>query len=264
MLLDFVRVYLIPESLSRFEDISKHPVFRESISQVEVNISFYDIGLAEDRHAYRSYCQDRMLETMECYETFGAFRNQAKMEVSRRNIPTGYRIYKEWNDFGKEKEDTSKTLPSLTLLENLYQKYCRCYETQQFAKADGQHLRIIGEGLLRMPMARSINLSDKDKSRQEWETCHTCVSDEAISQWCLRRMSLTDAVGAPPVEILPELLKTLSILKIHPTNFEVEVTAPKDMSLLQLSVDIQDHIRRALLQSQHLLFTSHDALLKTR
>ena len=220
---------------------------------MEVNISFYDVGLAEHRLAYGNYCQKRLIETMECHERFGAFGNDSKIEASRVNIPTGYRIYEEWSHFGEEKEAISKELPSLTLLENLYQAYCRCYEAQQSVGVDGQHFRIIGEGLSRMPMERSINLSDKDKSREEWETCYTCVSDEAISQWCLRRMSWKDAVGVPPVKTFPELLKTLSLHEIFPTNFEVEVTAPNDMSLLQLPVDNQNHIRHALSQSQHLL-----------
>lgn len=243
LLLDFVRVHLMPESLSRFENISKHPVFRKCIRQVEVDVSFYDFVLAEDRLAYGHYCRNRLMAE------FWAFREEGKFKAPGCNISTAFRMNKEWRHFGDEMKETRETLPSLTLLENLYQEYCRRYAAQQLAKVDGQYLRMIVEGLLRMPMARFINLNDQEQSSEEWETC---FFDEAITHWCLRRMSWNDAVGVPPIEILSELFTAFSTTGTYPTSFKLDLTIPRDLSTLQLSVDIQDHIRRALSQSQHL------------
>ena len=240
----------MPESLSQLDEVSKHPVFCKSVAKVEVNVSFYDKCLAEDKLAYKT---SRRMDLYQRVQFYNRPRFRRIGHEEKRDCQRAMCLLDEWETFGNDDYENSKSLGNVDLLAKAYEEYRRRYQAQEDAKVGGRHLQTMAKALSRMINLKSIILCDRD-----WERSPpgSPFSDEALTRICLQRMPWKRALGAPPgappVDILPGLFKTLSGIGTCLHTFKVAVSPPNDLAVLQMSEDSQQHIRSVLKQSQEL------------
>lgn len=81
--------------------------------------------------------------------------------------------------FGSEKQDDQEMTRGLVLLEDLHRKYCQRCGAKRYAQVDGEHLRILGERLSRVPIALFTTRNDRDRSHRE---LNLYLLDKTITQ----------------------------------------------------------------------------------
>lgn len=89
LLLQFLRVKLNPPSLSKFEEISRHPIISKWIRCVRVALSFYDATSAQDIGAFALYSSQRLREATEMTERLLA--HSADLRIPMEKVAEGLR-----------------------------------------------------------------------------------------------------------------------------------------------------------------------------
>jgi hypothetical protein len=209
-LIDFARVHIESKSLSRFEELSHHPVFCRSIKNVEVNVSYYDTRLATDRGLFGRHCGGGLYQDLEVYE-LSLYYNPGRPSVDLSRLSS---IPEEWDAVGSESFTEETSTEKQRFLLAVHSEYHRRYIDQEQVKQERAHLHRICAGLLRLPNLQSIAIDDDPNTRSQRREYRT-FSDEELVEFCLRPSAwkgsfMTSSITAPPVEIIPELFQMLS------------------------------------------------------
>ena len=261
LLLDSVRVYLTSRSLTRLDDISKHPVFSKSVQNVHFSLCYYDAKMANDRAFFARCCASSLCRTTECYERGAFFASDDDNDGSMEDIGKGYRVYDEWQILAKGEYDADLPNDAQKILLRAHDEYRRLFDDQESVKVDDSHIERIERALSRFPAVRSVTIDDQTHGNTDGAEDggdDLWFSDQALQQQCLQRSMWKgpfNNIGAsPPVDMIPKIFKALSNSRVRPTSFRINFYAPNDLRVFNFAPDELRQVSLVLQNAKHLTF----------
>ncbi|OCK84760.1 hypothetical protein K432DRAFT_378310 [Lepidopterella palustris CBS 459.81] len=244
-------VYISSNSLSRFEELCQHPVFRKSIKSVQINVSYYDAKLAEDLGTFGAHCGAILFRNLEVHDRFRVFRNSVKFDIGPL-----WPVPDEWRRAVEVDVEAVGTAKQKFLLRML-REYGKLYEDQEQVRLEGAHIRRITSALQQLTNLSSIIIDDNPHWRLGRQKQQQQFQEEGLTRMCLAPSAwkgsfITAPITSPPVEIIPSLFHALAETSIRPSTFAIILTPPHDLRCLQLTPSHRDAIKTVLSHSQHL------------
>ncbi|KXX77785.1 hypothetical protein MMYC01_204782 [Madurella mycetomatis] len=163
MLVRLVRVDHRSSSLSRLEEISRHPIISKGVCAVRVLLHSYDSTLSthiEDFVLRHTGEVERLVDAFESTRSWElAISEETALEIVRKArevLAAWCRLTLAPSD-ADEKDDMHRAL-----LEEAHKKYQRYYEEQESLRKGGKFAQIVGSAIARMPCARRLEFHDSD------------------------------------------------------------------------------------------------------
>ena len=278
ILIHSVRVHISLDSLARLDEISQHPLIAKSVRTVEINLSFYDALLAKDFSLFAKCCTSDLSWDAGIFEQcpWGPDLDRSKEEEEEIEIDhaKACKAETEWTAVCKEDYDKGNLTPYQTILQEAYQEYRRRFDDQELAKRDNRHLAGIAVALRRFMGLQGIVLSDDPWKRRfsRIEKVNTTTqekskpddkssfSDAALKSRCLtascwKGSFFTAETAPPPAQLIPDIFTALQHSSIFPSEFDISISPPIDLTVLQMSSDQLRCISHVLLKAARLSFS---------
>ena len=278
ILIHSVRVHISLDSLARLEAISQHPLIAKSVRTVEINLSFYDVLLAKDFSLFVKCRTSDLSRKAEWFErlSLGPYSNRSKEEEEEVKIDyaKACKAEKEWTAVGKEDYDKENLTPCQMILQEAHQEYYRRFDDQELAKRDNGHLARIAVALRRFTGLQGIVLSDDPRKRRfsQVEKLNTTTqekskpddkssfSDAALKSSCLTAFHWKGAffiaeTGPSPAQLIPDIFTALQHSSVFPSKFDISISPPNDLAVLQMSSDQLRCISHVLHKAVRLSFS---------
>ncbi|KEY71671.1 hypothetical protein S7711_09704 [Stachybotrys chartarum IBT 7711] len=161
-----VSVDLRVSSISRFEEISRHPIISKGVRVVRAVLHFYDPRLSEnfDDFILHSATElEQRVESMEWMKTWEFHKVSEKDGL--RVIERLKAISASWRRISSAIQAQNLTEDDhqhLLLLRKAHQKYQRLFSDQEELLNSGMFLQKVAAGIDRMPRARILHFLDWD------------------------------------------------------------------------------------------------------
>ncbi|TLD35769.1 hypothetical protein E2P81_ATG02072 [Venturia nashicola] len=224
-------VYITSASLFHLEELCSHPIFGQSINQVEINCSYYDVCMAESRGVYSYRCGSKL------------YQNLGNNPVDEMAL---YRMSDDWSALNKRGflEKKPKLTENQQWLLDVHGQYKKLCEDQVRVKIDNAHIQRICTALMRLPQLHSLSLTDDSYYPVRR---HRALSDADILERCLLTSTWKGSFPTaffirPPVEIIPDLFTALAQTDIRPTRIAIDVKPPNNLHCLKLPEPAQQAI----------------------
>jgi hypothetical protein len=248
LLLCSVRVDVTSDSIRHLEELSRHPIFKKSIRQIEVNVSYYDACLANDLTLFAKHNATQLFQTIEGMERCHSYLNQ------EANFDDRYKLLEEWESINNA--DANTFTPGQLLLSNTHKSYCQLFDDQEDVKRDGGHTKRICSALENLLALDSVIINDEPHWRSSTDR-GKMLSIKYLVASCLSPSSwkgpfTTAYLASPPVEIIPQLFSSLTRSTVRPSRFSISITPPINLRCMELSPQQQDDVRIVLQHSRHL------------
>jgi hypothetical protein len=251
-LISSATIYITSASLAHMEELCDHPVFSQSIKEVEINCSYYDKCMAESIGLYGAHCGFTLFRDLEMYSRGSRSRMYPVDENALVHISDGWTAFNE--------EDYFKNNPDLTekqqWLLDAHEQYRQRYEDQMRIKVGNAHIQRICVALTKLSHLQSITLTD---ARYYSPQRHATFSDPDLLETCLLASTwkgsfITAFLTRPPVEMIPDLFTALAQTDVRPTSFSIDIKPPTDLQCLELREPARKALKTVLSRAQTLSF----------
>lgn len=179
LLISSARVFITSYSLSHFEELSQHPVFSKSIKAVEINGSYYDSCVTNDRGPFAQHNSARLYQAVECFKRFGRYAPLAPAVDPNRLM----QIRDECNRVSHSEFQKESGSEKQRLLVTAYEQYRRWYDSQERAKQEGAHIKRVCVSPTRLITLESIVINNRVSHRRSAESEY--FSDQELFNSCL-------------------------------------------------------------------------------
>lgn len=160
-----VSVDLRLSSVSRYEEISRHPTISKGIRVIRVVLHYYDPILSNsfmdfiEYHAAELDQQIEFMEALKSWEHSGLSGETGRDVVGRLKaiLASWKRLVSQPQPDSSREEDEMH----LELLTTAHQRYQKLYLDQEDLRQSGKFPHIIANGLLNMPRARTLLIVDR-------------------------------------------------------------------------------------------------------
>ncbi|KFA81654.1 hypothetical protein S40288_09959 [Stachybotrys chartarum IBT 40288] len=163
ILLRTLYVDMIPSSLSRFEEASRHPIISKGIRVVRVNLHFYEPSISNNFADFVSHCANYL-----------QLQTQGREGAPSRFTETGLKVLKKakevaacWHRLAQGEGSNVDERMHLILLRQCYERYQKNYSEQETLHKSGQFLQTVAAGVARLPGARTLCFFDCDTERED-------------------------------------------------------------------------------------------------
>ena len=271
-LVDFVRVYIRDNSLTRLEEIATHVALSKSVRQVELNLCYYSASYAKDFNFFAKCRSADLYSFAECTE-----RSGRDFEIAER----AFQRSTAWQEIGDHSyEEYVKGPKKDLLLEKAHHEYRRRFEDQEKVKTDGTHLRRLRKSLTSFARLRHITVSDHEHRQDQitpsrmpndQDEGNMSADDDGLMCICLGALSWKGSffhidTSPPPVEVLADFFDTLLEAQLFPIECQICISAPCDLAVLSLSDEKLAHVSTVLHRAKRLSFNvrgwaRHDSLV---
>ncbi|KAF5024549.1 hypothetical protein F66182_3312 [Fusarium sp. NRRL 66182] len=259
-----VCVWLTLESVARFENLCKHPVFSKSLQSVVVFISYYEAELARDKQLYMEEAKARLLRHVETWERTNYYRRKYPMteDIHRRlsALAWGQDAEREIVKLVGGSVDEASATPVQKLLNKMYDLYQQKYANQERLFQNEAHISRLCAALCSLPNLESLRLEDDHIWRSDTLDAAD-FPDSGLessmlqhffpllcrSRWCGSFM--TAHTATPPVEMLGDLLARLGEKGLRLKRLALTLTNTPDMRVWHLSWAQKAEIKRLVSQS---------------
>ncbi|KAI1295199.1 hypothetical protein F5Y03DRAFT_410648 [Xylaria venustula] len=227
LLINHVTLQLQPQSLSRLQEISRHPLIRQGVRYVQVRLDTYQSQLTRDLRTFADHWISRL---------------QTQLHVFRTSLPHTYKSLHFWRDRKDLKELTYKELKNtiirqtgdilevwrlyvedntlipefeawVAVLLSSYKIFKKRYEDQERLLGDGQLVQAFTDVLARLPAAKILTFTD--------HPCHDCfIAQDRWYQLINNPLKLAEDFLKP---ITPCHLFPLDLPSELPTNLILEI-----------------------------------------
>lgn len=164
LLVRFVRVDLNELSLTRLDEIARHPIISKGVRLVKVILHFYNHQF-EHRNAFIAYHADMVEEHVPLIKTFRAWKHGlsdqvvASMSAERKALADDlhWLIDADPDDDGAWTEDKHACR---LRVEQIHREYLGLRAAQQSLVRSGKFSQVLGSAIARMPGARRLGFAD--------------------------------------------------------------------------------------------------------
>ncbi|KAJ4012428.1 hypothetical protein NW752_008117 [Fusarium irregulare] len=285
-LINEITVRLSSESFSDLETIASHPVFSKGVKRVNINVSFYEAELAQNKQMYMAEAESRLLRHWETMERMRQYRR--RYEVSNELFEWLGKI--AWGGSSDLRQlirgDALETTPTpiQILFLRMYDMYVARFDDQETLRKDNAHIGRLASALSSLPALISLNLDDTRGQRILSKTAQSGSGylapedfentgfnrdvlqhfDNGIRQssWSgsfhtngnRRHNGEVEASTTPPMEMLGELCSQLAEKGIRPKEFKISLKPPPDMRVLAMTSVQQEHMKQLVSHASSLTF----------
>ncbi|KAI1385467.1 uncharacterized protein F4822DRAFT_345383 [Hypoxylon trugodes] len=227
-------VRMSEESLDCLNNISQHPLISKGVKKLGIDISTFSGMLARNLDELtRVSCN--ALETAKKPKGSSDEDPRIKEARNKRNkvLHSWLRLRKI--GFGGDINDLSDwDRENFVLIDWISKGHLLAHEAQERVRVDGSFVRIIADAIARMPLARSIYISDSNP----WDHCasltETMESSMSLIESTILPMSWSTAhtmgCEGPPIELCSEIPLAIHKAGIMLTGVGYEITCFEGLS----------------------------------
>lgn len=291
LLLYNVCVELTEESLSRFEEISRHPLISNGIRGVHVALDFYDSVLASDRRKLGFHIYERLIRIGKVTQV--AINKQHKrssasnkfvnstdkeieqaMESMRRGwdilVVLSRCIYTD-----PTKDDTNEMTACRSMLVRAHDRYRQCYESQERLRLSGKFPEALAAAMSRLSRIERMEFLDGKHQTlyfRRQESFHAITHDpEALYRWMISPVywehAKTPGRGQPSLGLLVKIPAAVGGAGVKLEQIRFRLALPEDTSEMFPNVQESQNIRALVtkLQRFHARFAyfPHQRIIRT-
>lgn len=252
-------VCMTSKSLSRFENLCRHPQFSKSITKVTIDVSYYDVNLARNRQRYIEDCASRLGRTLEVIErSLGwACWNRESLSEEERSLSdlrvskcdTASKIEAQLRDFAShaDEEEVTYLTDSQRMLTEMHQEYVARTNDQEDLRIDNNHIKRLCTCLSQLPALEELNLVPRQCGGFDvvWgyvrnDDVETLPPGDDFYSFALGKSTWkgtfhTAYTTDPPIELLGELLSQLGRTNVRPRTINIRLEIPADLNCLQIN-----------------------------
>ncbi|KAI0537915.1 hypothetical protein GGR58DRAFT_513427 [Xylaria digitata] len=228
LLMDFVRLELQPDSLSRLQEISRHPLIRKGIRSVHVSLGFYHSELANDLQHFALWCHKQFRKDTDDVRLALKFLDCDETTRNKLN-----------DDLFKKARDIQQTWGKACL---------EALQDQQRLLASEEFAQDVAAALAQMPVLKSLNFG---------EQC--CYRDPSLSYpWCdfidepTKIESILDLEPEPPINIVVDILGALPAFTTGVESVSVLINGAANTSLLVPGPQLHEKLNSLAKQLSHI------------
>lgn len=265
-LITATRVRLSSESVSRFEQLCNKPEFNKYIKQVEINVAYYDIGLARDRDIYSEHCEPRLARIFRLVNLSIPPPGSGQEDSVRReyNVFEASASQPRQSNNEESLEESSRALEEV--LTTLHDEYKLRAADQEHLRENNRHIDRLCHAMANLRALESIILTDKvtGPTDPEMIPLHRLKNIRDLRAFAFLLMPsgwngspITAYNTKPPVEMLGELLSQLGRSNVRPSTLALDLGMPFNMASLQLSAKQIDGICKLVSKATNLDVVFH-------
>lgn len=241
---DKLTVCLATKSLSRLEGLALHPEFRECITNVTIDLSYYDIQLVEDIDCFGEHMSAELFRALELAERRAGPRNRRiSVEDLSKTLDQLWHVphtLKKLRRF--QHDDAGATIHQKNLIK-LHKEYVRLYVDQESIRTNNLHVWRLVTALNNLPNLDTIHLSDRLNSGYGRTHQHILFGDKPFddpeflisalmpSRW--DGFMMTAFKTTPPIEMLGALLSRCGNSGLRPRRIAISLGVPVDLTILR-------------------------------
>ncbi|CAI6088672.1 unnamed protein product [Clonostachys chloroleuca] len=150
-------------SLSRFKEISRHPIISKGIRCVRIVLHFYSSSLSNNFGEFLGYNLDELNERVEMMKFMEAWKSHRLTEEAGMDIiQTLDNASTSWSHIAQSQTLTEQDQTHLEHLRRTHQEYRRLFTDQEGLMESGEFLLAVASGMSRMPCARTLSFIDSN------------------------------------------------------------------------------------------------------
>lgn len=242
LLVHFLRVEMDSSSLSRLEEISRHPTIAKGVTAVRVVLYFYDSVMAHDIWDFADYNMEKLRETVEFLERIVSVDYETKVlhapeETVLETIDKFKAVLESWEAFTDGTPDDLANMEDLSyrmVVRKAHEEYRRRFAEQQRMREDGTFLQTVAAAMARMPRATRLEVRDDEFGfyRKRPHYFEQAKDNEALGRGLVFPIGWEEArvynLGQPPAEMLVELPLAVHKAGVLLTGLSIKFSPPDD------------------------------------
>ncbi|KAK4152179.1 hypothetical protein C8A00DRAFT_35148 [Chaetomidium leptoderma] len=266
MLIRLVRVDLRASSLSRLEEISRHPTISKGVRAVLVVLQSYNQMLSTHIENFVRYHVGKLEERVDLFERARLWEVAEMSEESGLAVAgKAGAVLASWrrlaspggtNDAPGGTNDDEEDNVNRALLEATYEDYQRLYKEQESmrGRGAGTFAQVVGSSMARMPCARKLEFRDSDSGGligrslivSGGDVCGAIYRDMLEPTTGLE----TEDHGLEPLryEVIPELLGALRCAGVWLDSIEIELAFLVDYQQLVPDPETREKLSSSMQQ----------------
>ena len=256
LLLPLVNVALNASSISRLEQISRHPSISKGVRRIQVVLDYFDSVLANDIVRFARHHSVRLAETTDDWDRPRVPELYEVSEVDvRYAISESRDALDAWSMIinGIDPDDDDEAIPYYAkILQQAQHEYRTRFEAQEELISDNTLVNVISSAFGRMPNAKRLQLCDRDYCHRSWPNPGTFIQQARDGQKMINQLTLPTAwdegfgLGQPPVQLLFKLPIGISQAGGTLTRFQLDISPPMSYRDLSMSSDEEHNLAEAL------------------
>ncbi|KAF2116905.1 hypothetical protein BDV96DRAFT_38009 [Lophiotrema nucula] len=255
------------ESLQNLETLATHPIFSKYITQVNIDVTYYDKLLAQGRHALHRFAEDnatRLYQNLEMMDR-GMGRGRDRDSANARAVRDAFRIVTKWEAISglDYPADGSSPNSEQKVLIEAWHEYVKLFDEQEEVVNNGEGARKVVSYLEKFTGLRRVVVEDYTR---HWGTYSNfrqardypmLFTDAGLRERCLQpspwKGTFRTALDTElPVHLLSSLFTSLSQTNIRLKEFEIKVTAPANMSNINFTSNQLEAVKTTVSKSEKL------------
>ncbi|KFX96248.1 hypothetical protein V490_03443 [Pseudogymnoascus sp. VKM F-3557] len=164
MLIRLLLVRCEDSSVSRLEEISRHPIISKGVRAVRVVLHSYNPTLYEHIEEFIHYHIENLAEQVHMFEATRRWEwEKIPEEVALEKLRKAKVVLDSWRRITSSAEKAHE-IDSVHrgLVERTHEQYRRLYEEQESMGSHGKFANIVGRAMARMPCARKLDFNDTE------------------------------------------------------------------------------------------------------
>ncbi|KAI8631684.1 hypothetical protein F5Y19DRAFT_424562 [Xylariaceae sp. FL1651] len=162
MLIDYVYLELMPESLSRLQEIAQHLAICKGIRAVEVDLAIYHSELATDLRTFATVCSLQLARELDHISHLHGIRKEVPISKADLDIICSKcRAVKEaWERFATSGDVSRGSENFVEALRTSHQEYQQRYQVQRQLLEGEAFAQVTVNALAQMPYAKVLKIED--------------------------------------------------------------------------------------------------------
>lgn len=260
MLVRLVRVDHRVSSLSRLDEISRHPIISKGVCAVRVVLHYYDSMLSTHIEKFIPYRAAELEQQLDVFEDMLSSGDLADMsdvpdETSCETARKAREVLAAWRRLTPApSSDGEEDYVYRALLEQAYEKYQHLYEEQESLRKSGKFAQIVGS------YARKPEFRDSDSETLGGPALTTHRGDvcATIYQRIVEPMggfhAIRQGLEPPPYQVISEVPGAVRSAGVWLEDIDIELLLPGDFQLLVSGPETREKLSPAVQQLRNFSF----------
>ncbi|KAI0470230.1 hypothetical protein F4859DRAFT_486094 [Xylaria cf. heliscus] len=260
LLLPHIDVYITATSLSRSDEVSRHPYISKGVRAIRLSLSpLYDSLIAHDIRAFATYHASKMHRRVENWSEVVHWQmtEPLPVEVYQEAIEKAGILAESWDTLAAHGVDTDRA--DHLMLSRASEQYLQLYE--DYKGLSSSLAQVVCSAMIRMPTMTWITIDDTNPFGLGVGLLSPQNIGQINSLWdsLISPIGLSDARGhelrSPPYHLIGELLLSIQRLGIPLKGFNIETPPPTALPSTSNTVTIhQPEVLRAMKQLKAFTF----------
>jgi len=236
---------MTPSSLSRLDNISKHPLIAKGVKKLHVDLYYFDLVLAHNLQAFAEYSAENMLEwnhrmeSMINYEM--KYQGRSEEEVLE-TIRLGRAAQTAWEGIMDDSPDdpsNDEDVKFRMILRKAHAEYNRLFVEQETLLKDGGFESAVATAMSRIPVAIRLEMKDDTLWKiEEYTRSGELRYHDFGERFLVRRLTLpinfeearSRQLVGPPSGLLLKLPVAIHKAGVSLTHLDIKVSPLLDYS----------------------------------